>query len=68
VPIPKRKNAPAQVVHGARVSLLIGLVSTVVALAVGVPLGALALTLLTTGTGLMWAGTRRRKDGPEDLS
>ena len=33
-----------------------------------VPLGALALTLLTTGTGLMWAGTRRRKDGPEDLS
>ena len=34
--------SPPGIVHGARVSLLVGLVSTVVALAVGVPLGAVA--------------------------
>ena len=32
----------AGIIYGARVSLLVGLVSTLVALAVGVPLGALA--------------------------
>jgi hypothetical protein len=31
-----------------------------------VPLGALALMLLTAGTGLMWAGTRRGKHASED--
>ena len=32
-----------------------------------VPIGALALTLMTTGSGLLWAGSRRRrKDGSED--
>jgi hypothetical protein len=32
-----------------------------------VPIGALALTLMTTGSGLLWAGSRRRRhDGPED--
>jgi peptide/nickel transport system permease protein len=36
------RDVPAGQVHGARVSLLVGLVSTVVALAVGVPLGAAA--------------------------
>ena len=30
-----------------------------------VPLGALALMLLTGGTGLMWAGSRRRRDEDE---
>ena len=32
----------AGIIYGARVSLLVGLVSTLVALAVGVPLGAIA--------------------------
>ena len=36
------RNVAAGLAHGARVSLLIGLVSTVVALAIGVPLGAVA--------------------------
>ncbi|WP_372002460.1 ABC transporter permease [Tistrella mobilis] len=36
------RNVAAGLAHGARVSLLIGLVSTVVALAIGVPLGAIA--------------------------
>jgi peptide/nickel transport system permease protein len=36
------RDVTAGLVHGARVSLLVGLVSTVVALAVGVPLGAAA--------------------------
>jgi hypothetical protein len=32
-----------------------------------VPIGALALTLMTTGSGLLWAGSRRRRhDGTED--
>ena len=32
-----------------------------------VPIGALALTLLTSGSGLLWAGARRRRqDGSED--
>jgi hypothetical protein len=32
-----------------------------------VPIGALALTLMTTGSGLLWAGSRRRRhDGSED--
>jgi uncharacterized repeat protein (TIGR01451 family) len=31
-------------------------------------LAALALTLLTTGTGLMWIGRRRRRDDPGDPS
>ena len=32
-----------------------------------VPIGALALTLMTTGSGLLWAGARRRRrDGSED--
>jgi hypothetical protein len=32
-----------------------------------VPIGALALTLVTTGSGLLWAGSRRRRhDGSED--
>jgi len=39
---PLGRDVAAGLVHGARVSLLIGLVSTAVALAVGVPLGALA--------------------------
>jgi peptide/nickel transport system permease protein len=36
------RDVTAGLVHGARVSLLVGLVSTLVALAVGVPLGAMA--------------------------
>jgi len=36
------RNVAAGLVHGARVSLLVGLVSTTVALLIGVPLGALA--------------------------
>ncbi|GHE22068.1 ABC transporter permease [Halomonas urumqiensis] len=36
------RNVAAGLMHGAWVSLLIGLVSTVVALAIGVPLGAIA--------------------------
>ncbi len=36
------RNIAAGLVHGARVSLMIGLVSTFVALAIGVPLGAMA--------------------------
>ncbi len=36
------RNVAAGLVHGARVSLLVGLVSTVMALLIGVPLGALA--------------------------
>ena len=36
------RDVTAGLVHGARVSLLVGLVSTLVALAIGVPLGALA--------------------------
>jgi peptide/nickel transport system permease protein len=36
------RDVTAGLVHGARVSLLVGLVSTLVALAVGVPLGAVA--------------------------
>jgi hypothetical protein len=32
-----------------------------------VPIGALALTLMTTGSGLLWAGSRRRRhEGSED--
>jgi hypothetical protein len=32
-----------------------------------VPIGALALTLMTTGSGLLWAGSRRRRqDGSQD--
>jgi hypothetical protein len=32
-----------------------------------VPIGALALMLMTSGTGLLWAGARRRRrDGSED--
>ena len=32
-----------------------------------VPIGAIALTLMTSGTGLLWAGSRRRRrDGSED--
>jgi len=31
-----------------------------------VPLGAVALALMTGGTGLMWAGSRRRRKGLED--
>jgi uncharacterized repeat protein (TIGR01451 family) len=32
-----------------------------------VPIGALALTLMTTGSGLLWAGSRRRRhDGSKD--
>jgi uncharacterized repeat protein (TIGR01451 family) len=32
-----------------------------------VPIGTLALTLMTTGSGLLWAGSRRRRhDGSED--
>ena len=32
-----------------------------------VPIGALALTIMTTGSGLLWAGSRRRRhDGSED--
>jgi hypothetical protein len=31
-----------------------------------VPLGAIALTLLTSGTGLLWAGNRRRRDQEEE--
>jgi peptide/nickel transport system permease protein len=36
------RNVAAGLVHGARVSLLVGLVSTLVALLIGVPLGAFA--------------------------
>ncbi|WP_138470082.1 ABC transporter permease [Poseidonocella sp. HB161398] len=36
------RDVAAGLVHGARVSLLVGLVSTIVALAIGVPLGAVA--------------------------
>ncbi|MEN2976935.1 ABC transporter permease [Tistrella bauzanensis] len=36
------RNVASGLAHGARISLLIGLVSTVVALAIGVPLGAVA--------------------------
>lgn len=36
------RNVAAGLIHGARVSLLVGLVSTVVALMIGVPLGAIA--------------------------
>ncbi len=36
------RNVAAGVAHGARVSLLIGLISTVVALAIGIPIGATA--------------------------
>lgn len=36
------RNVAAGLVHGARVSLIVGLVSTAVALLIGVPLGALA--------------------------
>lgn len=36
------RNVAAGVAHGARVSLLIGLISTVVALAIGIPIGAVA--------------------------
>lgn len=36
------RNVAAQLAYGARVSLLVGLVSTLVALLIGVPLGALA--------------------------
>lgn len=36
------RNVAAGLVHGARVSLLVGLVSTFVALLIGVPLGAIA--------------------------
>jgi len=36
------RNVAAQLAYGARVSLLVGLVSTVVALLIGVPLGAVA--------------------------
>ena len=36
------RNIAAGLVHGARVSLMIGVVSTVVALLIGVPLGAIA--------------------------
>lgn len=36
------RNVASGLAHGARISLLIGLVSTVVALAIGVPLGAIA--------------------------
>lgn len=31
-----------------------------------VPIGALALMLLTTGSGLLWAGSRRRREGMQD--
>jgi len=32
-----------------------------------VPIGALALMLMTSGSGLLWAGSRRRRqDGSED--
>lgn len=33
-----------------------------------VPIGALALTLLTTGSGLLWAGARKRRNGTDDQS
>ncbi|NIY99745.1 ABC transporter permease, partial [Salipiger sp. HF18] len=36
------RDVAAQLAYGARVSLLVGLVSTLVALLIGVPLGALA--------------------------
>ena len=36
------RDIAAGLVHGARVSLLIGVVSTLVALLIGVPLGAVA--------------------------
>jgi peptide/nickel transport system permease protein len=36
------RDVAAGLIHGARVSLLVGLVSTLVALAIGVPLGAIA--------------------------
>jgi len=32
-----------------------------------VPIGAIALMLMTSGSGLLWAGSRRRRhDGSED--
>ena len=36
------RDVLSQLIHGARVSLLIGLVSTLAALAIGVPVGAVA--------------------------
>jgi hypothetical protein len=30
-----------------------------------VPLGAVALILMSTGSGLLWAGSRRRRDDEE---
>jgi hypothetical protein len=32
-----------------------------------VPIGTLALLLMTSGSGLLWAGSRRRRDDSEDL-
>ncbi len=31
-----------------------------------VPLGAIALILMTSGSGLLWAGARRRRGDPDD--
>jgi len=31
-----------------------------------VPIGAIALMLMTSGSGLLWVGSRRRHDGSED--
>jgi hypothetical protein len=31
-----------------------------------VPIGALALTLMTTGSGLLWAGARRRRSADSE--
>lgn len=39
---PMGRDVASAVAHGARVSLLIGLISTVVSLAIGVPIGAMA--------------------------
>jgi hypothetical protein len=31
-----------------------------------IPLGVLALSLMTAGSGLLWAGTRRSRRGEEE--
>jgi hypothetical protein len=31
-----------------------------------VPLGAIALMLMTSGSGLLWAGSRRKRDHHQD--
>ena len=31
-----------------------------------VPIGAIALMLMTSGTGLLWAGSRRKRDQNQD--